>query len=70
MTGRQHILRSRIRLMRLLLRRWHDSLTTRMRTRIVLGAFLLLMLAYAWFLFRGIPEPAIEPMQFTIYKPK
>lgn len=69
MTGNHHTLRCRFRWVRLWLRRLHDNLTPRTRKWIVLGAFLLLMLAYGWFLFRGIPEPAIEPIQFTTFKP-
>lgn len=40
-----------------------------MRKRIVLGAFLVLLLAYGWFLFRGMPQMDIEPIQVHELKP-
>lgn len=68
MTGKIR-LDSRIRWMRLRLRRLHDRLTARTRKRIALGAFLLLMLAYGWVLLRGMPETKIVPIEFPTLKP-
>lgn len=68
MTGKIR-LDSRIRWMRLRLRRLHDRLTARTRKRIALGAFLLLMLAYGWVLLRRVPETEIVPIEFPTLKP-
>lgn len=62
-------LRCRIRLMRMRLWQRQNLLTQRMRRRIVLGAFLVLLLAYGWFLFRGMPMWEIEPIQKLELKP-
>lgn len=62
-------LRCRLRLMRMRLWRRQNQLTQRMRRRIVLGAFLVLLLAYGWFLFRGMPMWEIVSIQKLDLKP-
>ncbi|MBS1333750.1 MAG: hypothetical protein HP049_04725 [Clostridiales bacterium] len=51
MTAKPHSLRCRIRWVRRLLRRRHDTLAPRIRERIVLAALVLLLFLYLWFLF-------------------
>ena len=51
MTAKPHSLRCRIRWVRRLLRRRHDTLAPRIRERIVLAALVLLLFLYLWLLF-------------------
>lgn len=51
MTAKPHTLRCRIRWVRRLLRRRHDTLAPRIRERIVLAALVLLLFLYLWLLF-------------------
>ena len=51
MTAKPHSLRCRIRWVRRSLQRRHDTLSPRIRERIVLAALVLLLLLYLWLLF-------------------
>ena len=51
MTAKPHSLRCRIRWVRRLLRRRHDTLAPHIRERIVLAALVLLLFLYLWLLF-------------------
>lgn len=69
MTAKPHSLRYRIRWVRRSLQRRHDTLAPRTRERIALGALILLMLLYGWFLFREEPGPRIDSIEFPHLKP-
>ena len=69
MTAKPHSLRCRIRWVRRSLRRRHDTLAPRTRERITLGALILLMLLYGWFLFREESEPRLDSIEFPHLKP-
>lgn len=69
MTANARSLRCRIRWVRRLLRRRHDSLSPRTRERIALGALILLMLLYGWFLFREEAGLRIDRIEFPHLKP-
>lgn len=68
MIAKPHSLRCRIRQVRRSLRRWHDTLTPRIRERIVLAALVLLLLLYLWFLFAADMRPELEIGHFE-YSP-
>ena len=69
MTAKPHSLRCRIRWVRRSLRRRHDSLSPRTRERIALGALILLMLLYGWFLFREESGLRIDRIEFPHLQP-
>ena len=60
MTAKPHSLRCRIRWVRRLLRRRHDTLAPHIRERIVLAALVLLLLVYLWLLFATDMVPELE----------
>ncbi len=67
MTANRFSFRCRARWVRRRLRHWHDTLAPAARKRIALGAFMLLVLVWGWFLFYGMPDnaPAIRRLQFV-----
>jgi len=67
MTANRFSFRCRARWVRRRLRHWHNTLAPATRKRIALGAFLLLALAWGWFLFHGMPDnaPTIRRLQFV-----
>ena len=67
MTAKPHSLRCRIRRVRRSLRHRHDTLTPRIRERIVLAALVLLLL-YLWLLFVMDMVPELEIGHFE-YSP-
>lgn len=69
MTAKPHSLSCRIRWVRRSLQRRHDSLSPRARERIALGALILLMLLYGWFLFREESGLRIDSIEFPHLKP-
>ncbi len=69
MTANARSLRVRIRWVRQSLRRRHDGLSPRTRERIALGALILLMLLYGWFLFREESGLRIDSIEFPHLKP-
>ena len=68
MTAKPHSLRCRIRWVRRSLQRRHDTLSPRIRERIVLAALVLLLLLYLWLLFAVDTGPELEIGHFE-YSP-
>ena len=70
MTAKPHSLRCRIRWVRRSLQRRHDTLSPRIRERIVLAALVLLLLLYLWLLFAMDMVPELEIGHPELLHPK